>query len=91
MDSLYSALATLPALEAVKLSAILENEITLANPESLTDLLRVPSLRSVSFYEFYFTSALCQATANALLEGTVISDLEFTDCSFFAGGGMVLQ
>jgi hypothetical protein len=88
MDSLYSALATLPALEAVKLSVAREDEITLANPESLTDLLRVPSLRSVSFYEFHFTSALCQATANALMEGTAITDLEFEyRCSFSAGGG----
>jgi hypothetical protein len=87
MDSLYSALATLPALEAVKLSAIRDDGTTLANPESLRDLLRVPSLRSVSFYEFHFTSALCQATANALTEGTAITDLEFSDCSFYGEGG----
>jgi hypothetical protein len=54
-DALYSALATLPALESIRLSnlrprARTEDESTLANPESLTELLRVPSLRpSVSF------------------------------------------
>jgi hypothetical protein len=87
MDSLYSALATLPALEAVRLSSIPEDEITLANPESLTDLFLVPSLQSVSFSEFHFTSALCQATANALTEGTAITHLEFGYCSFSVEGG----
>jgi hypothetical protein len=87
MDSLYSALATLPALGAVRLCTPPENEITLANPESLAELLRVPSLESVIFSEFDFTTALCQATANALMEGTAITYLEFRFCSFSAGGG----
>jgi hypothetical protein len=80
-------LATLPALEAVILSVAREDEITLANPESLIDLLLVPSLQSVSFSEFHFTSALCQATASALMEGTAITDLEFRDCSLSVEGG----
>jgi hypothetical protein len=87
-DALYSALATLPALESIQLSnhglRTREDESALANPESLTELLRVPSLRSVCFEHFYFTRALCQATANALMEGTVITKLEFLDCSFSA-------
>jgi hypothetical protein len=52
MDVLYSALATLPALESLILSntgrqARPEDESTIAHHESLTELLRVPSLRSV--------------------------------------------
>jgi hypothetical protein len=85
MDSLYSALATLPALEAVELSVAREDEITLANPESLTTLLRVPSLRSVCFDCFSFTSALCRATANAFMEGTAVTKLEFRESSFSEG------
>jgi hypothetical protein len=38
MDSIYSALATLPALEAIQLSTPPEDEIALANPESLAEL-----------------------------------------------------
>jgi hypothetical protein len=48
-DSLYSALATLPALEYVRLSSPPEDKITLANPESLAKLLRAPSFMSVNF------------------------------------------
>jgi hypothetical protein len=90
LDSFYSALATLPALESIVLSSgepqtRVEDESALAKPESLTELLRVPSLRSVSFSKFHFTPALCQATANALMEGTAITKLEFRGCSFSAG------
>jgi hypothetical protein len=54
LDSLYSALATLPALESISFSngrqqARQQNESTLANSETLTELLRVPSIRSVHF------------------------------------------
>jgi hypothetical protein len=88
LDTLYSALATLPALESVKLGREqqrMEDEIILAIPESLAGLLRVPTLRSVCLNDFHFTSALIQATANALMEGTVITRLELRDCSFPAG------
>jgi hypothetical protein len=83
-DALYSALASLPALESIRLSnngpqTGLED---LANPESLTQLLRVRSLRSVCFYRFYFTHALCRSTANAFMEGTAVTELEFKECSF---------
>jgi hypothetical protein len=47
--------------------------------------LRVPSLRSVCFNRFYFTRALCQATANALLEGTAIINLDFQEVLFSVG------
>jgi hypothetical protein len=83
MSMLYSALATLPALESVQLYAQAPDDgYTLANPETLTELLRVPTLCSVQFSGFYFTRALSQATANALTEGTEIFNLMFKDCSF---------
>jgi hypothetical protein len=85
VDSLYSALATLPALESVKLCAPRQHGSAKAYPESLTELLRVPSLRSVCFFLFDFTSALCQATANALMEGTAVTNLTFIRCSFPVG------
>jgi hypothetical protein len=81
-DKLYSALATLPALESISLFSMTEHE---SNLESLNELLRVPSLRSVCFNEFDFTGALCQATAKALMEGTVFTSLEFNGCFFSAG------
>jgi hypothetical protein len=87
LDTLYSVLATLPALESIALSNRRlgpEDESPLANPESLTELLRTSSLRSVWFRKFYFTRALCQATVNALLEGTAITQLRFSYCAFFA-------
>jgi hypothetical protein len=87
-DALFSALATLPALESITLSNRAYNralnmqghESDLANPESLGALLRVPSLRSVCFSHFCLTRALCEATANALMEGTAVAKLEFSDC-----------
>jgi hypothetical protein len=88
MDALYSASATLPALESLIFSntgrqARPEDESsTIANHESLTELLRVPSLRSVWFDYFSFTPTLCQATANALMIGTAVTKLEFRECSF---------
>jgi hypothetical protein len=90
LDALYSALATLPALESIRLSnsgrqVRPEEESALAHPESLTELLRVPTLRSVCFQDFDFTTALFQATANALIEGTAVTKLEFDECSFSAG------
>jgi hypothetical protein len=88
-DVLYSALATLPALASISLSnsghhTKLEDESALTNPESLTELLRVPSLWSVCFDKFSFTPALCRAMANALMKGTTSArqELEFKDCSF---------
>jgi hypothetical protein len=82
-DTLYSALATLPALESVRISFLPEDESSFANPESLTELLRAPSIRSaVTFGDFFFTSAVCQATANALTEGTAITNLEFNNSYF---------
>jgi hypothetical protein len=81
LETLFSTLATLPALESVSI----RDESTLAYPESLTELLRVPSLRSVYFEDLDFTPALCQATANALMDGTAITNIGFETCSFPAG------
>jgi hypothetical protein len=47
LDTLDSALATLPALESIILCKQQDDESTMAHSESLTELLRVPSLRSV--------------------------------------------
>jgi hypothetical protein len=88
LDSLYTALAALPALESITLTnreRRPEDEYALANSESLTELLRLPALRSVHFRHFSFTPALCQGTANALTEGTVITDIKFSECTFSAG------
>jgi hypothetical protein len=86
LDTLYSTLATLPSLESVKLSNFRwpVDGPALANPRSLTELLRESSLRSVCFHRFYFTLALYQATANALMERTAVNNLEFWNCSFSA-------
>jgi hypothetical protein len=93
VDSLYSALASLPALESIRLSepTTLEGESALARPESLTELFRVPSLRSVCFDASNFTPAFCHATAYALTEDTAITKLEFDRCSFSAGECAVLM
>jgi hypothetical protein len=96
MDSLYSALATLPALGLITLSnsrrqVQLDDESFLSHHEKLTEVLRAPSLRSVCFDRFHFTSAFCQAAANALMEGTMITKLVFSECSFSApeGAGII--
>jgi hypothetical protein len=79
-EKVRQALGNLQSLKRLTIST------TMAHHESLTDLLRLPSLRSVSFYRFVFTTALCRATANALMEGTAVTKLEFSECSFLAGG-----
>jgi hypothetical protein len=82
---LYSALTSLPALDTISLGSLNVTQphgSTLASHESLTELLRVPTLRAVRFYRFSFTPARCQATANALMEATAINKLDFSDCLF---------
>jgi hypothetical protein len=61
-----------------------EDESTVAHHDSLTELFRVPSLRSVYFDYLSSTPALCQATANAFMEGTGVTKLEFKRSSFSA-------
>jgi hypothetical protein len=83
-------LATLPNLEDVYLVEHLtmdgEEVPALGRPESMTELLWAPSLRSTEFYCFCFTTAMCEATANALEEGAAITNLDFNECSFPEGG-----
>jgi hypothetical protein len=89
-----STLATLPYLERVRLTLRepeTEDQRDLVNPEPLTELLRAPALRCVRFDAFYFTNALCHATANALEEGSSIIDITFDDeCSFPDGGRAII-
>jgi hypothetical protein len=90
LDTLYSVLATLTALEEIRLSKWelsrnVEDKSALANAKSLTELLQVPTSWFVDFRHFSFTPALCQATANAFREGTSITNLEFWNC-YFPGG-----
>jgi hypothetical protein len=88
LDTFYSALATLPALESITLAASevrQADESILVHPGSLTELLRVPTLRAVRFEHFSFTPALFRATSYALMDGTAITYLAFEHCSFSAG------
>jgi hypothetical protein len=63
----------------------------LLNLEPFKELLRSPTLRFVSFNDFYFTNELCHATANALERGTLITDIAFDfDCSFCDGGRAII-
>jgi hypothetical protein len=89
MDSLFSALATVSSLKSINISyrspyERVDNESALVNPESLTRLLRSPSLRSACFEGFYFKHALCRALANVLAEGMAVTKLAFAKCSFSA-------
>jgi hypothetical protein len=86
---LYSALTTLPALESISLGSLGDGS-TLAKHESITELLRVPSLRSVRFHRFSFTPARCQAVANALTKATAITKLDFSECSFPVEGSATI-
>jgi hypothetical protein len=94
-DTLHSALATLPALESVRLSSngrqYREDRSTMAQHESLTELLRGCALRSVCFNSVFFTPALCRATANALMEGTAGTKLVIRFCSFGDGECTVMM
>jgi hypothetical protein len=63
-----------------------EEETTSENQEGLTALLRRPSLRSAEFKRFVFTGALCQAMANALEEGSTITDFRLNGCYLPEGG-----
>jgi hypothetical protein len=88
-----SALATLPSLKRVTLGLHEpepEEQRVLVNPESLTDLLRTPALRSVKFDGFSFTNALCHAVANALEEGSPVTDITFESCPFPVGGVAII-
>jgi hypothetical protein len=79
----------LPSLERVTLG--LEEPETEVNPAPLTELLRTPALRLVEFNDFSFTNALCHAVANALVEGSPVTDITIdSDCSFPDGGAAII-
>jgi hypothetical protein len=87
--TLWAALATLPNLESAVLDhqQLFSEEVpTFRSPESVTEFLRAPSLRSVEFGCTCFTSSLCQATAMALRQGSSITSLILCSCSFPEGG-----
>jgi hypothetical protein len=94
LGPLCSTLVTLPSLECVTLGLQepeTEEQLVLINPESFTSLLRAPALRFVTFCDFCFTNALCHATANALEEGSSVTDITFdSDCSFPDGGTAII-
>jgi hypothetical protein len=74
---LYSALATLPALKSITLSCnglrvLREDESSMVDHASLTELLRVPSLHFVRFDRCSF-DPWGHAIANSLIEGTGIT------------------
>jgi hypothetical protein len=87
-----SALVTLPSLERVSLGVVEpETEDQTINLEPFAELLRKPALRVVIFEEFHFTNALCYATANALEEGSSVTDISFSsECSFPDGGRAII-
>jgi hypothetical protein len=63
----------------------------LVNAEPLTELLRVPALRSIVFDDFSFAYALCHAVANALEEGSLVTDITIdSDCTFPDGGAAII-
>jgi hypothetical protein len=89
-----SAMATLPSLKRVRFGLWepeSEEERVLLNLEPLKELLRTPALRVVQFDDFYFNNELCYAIANALEEGSSITDMIFDDkCAFPDGGRAII-
>jgi hypothetical protein len=86
LDTLSSALATLPSLEGVCIyycQSLNRDDVptfrdkvpTFQRPESITDLLRAPSLRSVEISGLCFPRRICEATAIALRQGSSITSL----------------
>jgi hypothetical protein len=87
-----SALATLPSLEDVTFGfKEPQAERDSVYLEPLVELLRRPALRFAGFHGFYFTDALCHATANALEEGSSIINIMLDEsCSFPDGGRAII-
>jgi hypothetical protein len=76
-----SVLVSLPSLENV----ILETFASAKPPpggelRGLMNLLKSPSLRSIEFYKFSFTSDVSQALLVAFQEGSFVANLRFTEC-----------
>jgi hypothetical protein len=92
-DILLPVLASLPALESVRLrcSALtaemrdlqdLQLLPALQRHKNMTALLLSPSLRSVSFERFYFQEQICRAVVSALETGAHITRLDLLNCTF---------
>jgi hypothetical protein len=87
LDTLCSALLTLPALDSVSFNARFgqgpEEEQSL---ESMLELLQSPILRKVLFESIVFTNTLSAAIARALKERSEIANL-YVNSPFPEGGG----
>jgi hypothetical protein len=92
---LCSTLVTLPSLGRVTLALVdpeTDDERVLGNLEPVTELLQAPALRFVEFDDFYFTNALCHATANALEKESPVTDITFGgECTFPDGGRAIIM
>jgi hypothetical protein len=91
LDTLCSALLTLPALENVCFDRLDgEGPEEVQALESMIKLLQAPHLRKVQFNSIDFTNTLSKAVAKALAEKSEITDLSFYSCSFPEAGGAVI-
>jgi hypothetical protein len=85
-DTLMAALASLPSLDHVTLGSFCRyyEEGNLPPVEEwlgLTNLLKSPSLRSIEFSKFKFTSSASRALLSAFEEGSSVTCLLFTNCN----------
>jgi hypothetical protein len=97
-DILLPVLASLPALEYVRLKSnsavtpeltVEERDLQELQPlpalqrhEDMTAFLLSPSLRSVSFERFHFQEQVCRAIVSALETQSSITRLDFLNCTF---------
>jgi hypothetical protein len=91
LDTLCSALLTLPALEKISFTQLAgEGPEEGQSLESMVQLLQSPILRKVDFTSLNFTNTLCQAVAKALRKWSKITDLGFSGCSFPRNGSAMI-
>jgi hypothetical protein len=79
LNRLIPALASLPSLENVTLGSLGDDTPYRDVPE-LTNLLKSPSLRSVEFSRMFIASQQSQALHTAFEEGSLVTNLRFTNC-----------
>jgi hypothetical protein len=92
-DTLCSGLATLPNLKHCTFyyqQRGREDVPTFQRSESVTDLLRAPSLRSMYFLELRIPRHICEAIAIALRHGSSITALTLSGCSFPEVGSEII-
>jgi hypothetical protein len=81
INTLTSSLASLPSLENVTLGYFYyEGRPPAGEFPGLTNLLKSPSLRSIKFSQFDFTSGLSRALLAAFEEESFVTDLQFSNC-----------